>query len=529
MLFHKKYFRIASIAALALALTACASEEVQTSAPSAATATPLYEAATPLSTPTPAPTDSPVPTATPVPDPLLNTWSAKDGLFSLRLSDDGTFFAEVGSRSAAGSYAAADGLLTLLPDGGSRYAVPYVCDGRTLTVLQTGQEALSLSAAEGTVLSVEPNAPASLPDASPDAAPEIACAYVAGAIVTVEIESGATAADYCFTCLETPPPADASDWVPVNASFFRVYKFDGSYNLFVRDEQGRVSKPYPITVSSGYTYRIRSEGLQWLKTPLAGTVENAGSSVDVLNAAIAADVASAGLYTRLGVAAAAVSSVSHMAELGYSIPYQGRGSYQGENDWGLCPEWGSKLSKPTEDGNGTYYYKGMQCVGSLVWTYKQAGLNLSNTETGWMIGECGAVSKRSDNVIAYDRARTGDLVQKNQHYLMILDRLDTDGDGLADAYLTYEMEAPHLTFLILTFRTVRYRTFFNMDAVFLNEGRNRKRARFWEDTFWIPTDAMPAYLRDAAQAANADRALDRFVRGVGLIAFEESRWMEGES
>ena len=41
---------------------------------------------------------------------------------------------------------------------------------------------------------------------------------------------------------------------------FRVFKYDGDYVLFVRDSEGRVSDPYPITVNSGYLYPIRADG-----------------------------------------------------------------------------------------------------------------------------------------------------------------------------------------------------------------------------------------------------------------------------
>jgi hypothetical protein len=293
------------------------------------------------------------------------------------------------------------------------------------------------------------------PDA--EAASEIAFAYVNAAIVTVEMRNGAIAEDYCFTCLSTPPTEQSPDWIPVHASVFRVFKYDGAYNIFVRDEQGNVSAPYPIRVDSGYTYNIRSEGLTWLKTPLKETVEAAGSSVEALEDAITRDIAEAGFYTREGGVTSAVSAVSHMAELGYSIPYQGGGKYQDEHEWGLNPAWGSKLDHPTKDGNGKYYYSGMQCVGSITWAMKQAGLNTNNESTGWKIGQLGAINRSNDNKIKYDRARSGDFVQVNAHYELVVDRLDTDGDGKADSYLLYEMCAPHLTFLILTFRTMRGR------------------------------------------------------------------------
>ena len=83
-----------------------------------------------------------------------------------------------------------------------------------------------------------------------------------------------------------------------------------------------------------------------------------------------------------------------------------------------------------------------------------------------------------DNKISYDRAESGDIVKAGGHYLMIIDRLDQNNDGADDAYLTYEMWAPHLTFLILTFKQIHGREFFSMDAFFDNTGRNKKKAAY---------------------------------------------------
>jgi hypothetical protein len=204
-----------------------------------------------------------------------------------------------------------------------------------------------------------------------------------------------------------------------------------------------------------------------------------------------------------------------MSEFGYSIVYQGKGSYQGENDWGVNPKWGSQLENPTTDGNGTYYYCGMQCVASIVWAYKQAGMNLfSNLRSE--IGKLGEVKKSNDNKIEYDRAESGDIVRTGGHYLMIIDRLDRNGDGEDDSYLTYEMWAPHLTMLMLTFKQVHGRTFYSMDAFFENTGCNAKRAVYWKNTFRIPEDAFPQYLKDAIAREASEQKFDAFLEQFGL-------------
>ena len=362
--------------------------------------------------------------------------------------------------------------------------------------------------------------PAGAAHAQETGAPRIACAYASGGVVHVELAEG-TAEACCFTVIEREPEAASPDWLPCGgAQRFSVFKSDGTYYLWVRDAAGRVGEPWPITVCSGFRYVIRAEGLTALTTPMEEFLAGQDTSVEALNAAISRDVAAAGPYTRCGVVTAAVSLVSRMAAYGASVPYQGRGAYQDEADWGVNPAWGARLRTPTTDGNGTYYYTGMQCVAAIVWACKQAGLNLSNSGAGSNIGACGEREKSGDNRIAYDAARGGDIVQNGGHYLMVVDRLDTDGDGADDAYLTYEMNAPHLAFLVLTFRQVRYRTFYDMEAVFENAGRLRDRARFWEDTFRIPETAFPAYLAEAFAGGGRQRALDRLLYGLGLAQQE---------
>jgi|GEM_PF-1326885 len=480
---------------------------------------------TPEPTPSPTPTPTPEPTATPVPDPLLQTWIQAETGFSLTLGGDGTFASTLAGREAIGRFSAENGLLILTAESDLVTSVPYVCDGRTLLLLQKGQPSLVLTAAPDTAFDAAPNQAGTLPAAEGNG-PAIAYAYVNRAVVTVELAAGCAATEYCFSCLDTPPKEKSKDWLPIDGDPFRVFKFDGDYFLYVRDGEGRVSEPYAITVNSGYLYPIRAEGLSPLQTPLAEMVEAAGTSVLALNEAVAADIVQAGIYTREGAVTSAVSSVSHMAELGYTIPYQGEGKFQEKDDWGFNPAWGARLKFPTKDGNGTYYFTGMQCVGSIVWALKQAGLDISNGATGWRIGLLGEVKRSGDNKIKHYQLRSGDFIQVRQHYEMVVDRLDTDHDGEADAFLLYEMEAPHLSFLILSFRAVAGRDHFNMDAVYNDQGRLSPKNRIWQGTSHIPKEDLPPWLLSALEHAEEKRALDRLTRSLGLIGAEDRSLLE---
>ena len=454
-----------------------------------------------------------------VPACLVQTWTHERTDLTLTLWADGTYKARFCEWAATGSFGAADGLLTFTAADGAVTRIPYVCDGKKLILLQKGQGSLVMTAPD-TAPSAVPNKQGVLPPAAADK-PAIAYAYADKAVVTVELAQGSRAAKYCFTCLDTPPAADAPDWLPVSGDPFRVFKYDGDYNIFVRDDQGRVSDPYPLRVRSGYLYPLHGGDLAALRRSLSDMTAEAGTSVTALNEAVAADIARAGVYTRTGAVTSAVSAVSHMAELGWTVPYQGQGAYQDRDDWGFNPNWGAKLRKPTHDGNGTYYYTGMQCVGSIVWAFKQAGLEISNGATGWQLGRLGELKKASDNLIPYDQAASGDFIQVNQHYELVVDRVDTDGDGRADAYLLYEMENPHLTFLLLSFEVVRYRYFFNMDALYDDTGRFSAKNRTWKGSYRIPRADFPPWLTAALEYAEEDRALDRLMLALGTVETAE--------
>jgi hypothetical protein len=157
----------------------------------------------------------------------------------------------------------------------------------------------------------------------------------------------------------------------------------------------------------------------------------------------------------------------------------------------------------------------MQCVASIVWAYKQAGMNLSS-EANSEIGTLGERTRAKDNRIDYDRAESGDIVKSGGHYLMVIDRLDRNGDGVDDAYLTYEMWAPHLTMLILSFSQIRGREFFSMDAYFDGTGRNARKVFYWKNTFRIPYDVLPQYLRDAVESEKLEQSYAKLLQELGF-------------
>ncbi len=466
----------------------------------------------PTAEPTTAPTDTPTPltTDTPEPNPYLGTWVIEDMPFMMDIRSDGTCSIISGEQEIVCSYTydSADLYVSITPEQTVAFRYYY-----KVNKLMSDNYVLVRSEIE------TPVAAARIP-ISFENDNDAVSVYVRGAVVDVKVKDDRLVQQYCFTNQGLSPLETSRDWFDVldsgePSSHFRVYKFDGSYTLWLRNAEGELLSPIDVTVVSGFRYPIQAEGLDPVRHSLKTVLEENRTSVKNLNTAISEDVVAAGIYTREGVVTAGVSLISHMSEMGYSIVYQGKGSYQAQDDWGVNPQWGSKLDEPTTDGNGTYYYCGMQCVASIVWAYKQAGMNLFSTLRS-EIGRLGELTKSGDNKIDYDRAETGDIVRAAGHYLMVIDRLDQNGDGADDAYLTYEMWAPHLTMLVLTFRQVRGRVFYSMDAFFEDTGHNAKKAVYWKNTFRIPQEAFPQYLKDAAQRESDDQAFSEFLKQFGL-------------
>ena len=349
---------------------------------------------------------------------------------------------------------------------------------------------------------------AALPAAA-ESAPKITELTVHNGVVRFTTDRDITG--YCFSKIDKIPALDSYDWMDCSGTQQSVFKKDDTYYLFVRAGES-VGTSVQVEVTSPYYYGIDAEGL----TP----IEKLGASdimdIEAENKRLYENVTEAGMYTREGVLTAALSLLTIFAEKGYAVRYQGCGSYQQQDDWGINPDWGTKLVHPTQDGNGKYYYTGMQCVASVVWAYKQAGINISNAGTGYKIGLVASRKKSGDNRIDYRKARGGDVIANDAHYLMIVDRLDTDNDGVDDAFLTYEMKAPSLVLLVHTFKSIRYREIYNMDAVYENESRVVKRQRIFGETVYIPESYYPEALLTAMESADTRRTAHKLLYGFGF-------------
>lgn len=467
---------------------------------------------TPTATPVPteAPTPTVTPTATPEPNPYVGIWTIGELPFSLELRNDGTYLASVIGEDKEGQYAYDAHTVTLYPSEDATLELQYYTKADTLKLGE-----FKLIRDDLIFFQETDFIPVSYETENDDIS-----VSVRNAVVEVRMKRDKTVQQYCFTKEGLAPQAESKDWF--NASDdgeavqeIRVFKYDGKYTLWARDPEGNVYEPINIEVVSGYIYPVSEDELEIPNDPLKALLKEEGVTIDRINRSIAKDVAAAGYYTRTGVVTAGVALISDLAQYGYCVGYQGHGSYHAEKNWGVNGRWGELLDTP--GSNGKPYYMGMSETASIIWAYKQAGINLAS-ELDTKIGALGEHERSKDNKIDYDRAKTGDIVKLDSHYMMVIDRLDQDADGADDAYLIYQISDGHLTVGILPFRQAQKREFYSMDAVFDNSGRNSKKALYWKSTFRIPTESLPQYILESVETETLDRNYHALLRQLGFGA-----------
>lgn len=329
--------------------------------------------------------------------------------------------------------------------------------------------------------------------------PKIVLAEAYGAIVYVETDEEVSS--YCITTKDVVPPDNHPDWRPCEGRSFTAFKMDGSYYIRVRREDGTVSEPVPVTVSSSFHYGLEAENVKPLNKPIETLLSENGDSIAAFNAAIAKSAVEGGLYSRSGVANVCMTLLTRLAQYGYTLSYQPSGNFTKADNWGISPGWGTKMNKKEKDKAGTYDRYSMNCGTIIVWAYKQAGLNLNSTARRDGIYDSGLKRRRGDNNISLDSGDTGDIIAtKTGHTILVLDRVDTNDDGLSDSYLVFEMESPYLKLKLRSLYSIRLCKMYDMSALFADTGALRKEARFWPGSFYISDAKFPDYYQDAYSA-----------------------------
>jgi hypothetical protein len=337
--------------------------------------------------------------------------------------------------------------------------------------------------------------------------PSIVQIQTEGTTVTFRTDQWVTA--YCVTTKDVIPEADHPDWRPCDGYSAAFFKTDGAYFLRVRNKNGTVSDAAPFVVESEFRYIAEAEGLGHLTKPIEDFLAENGDTIDAFNARIAKAATDAGIYTRMSVGNVGMTLLSDMAGYAMTLSYQPRGNYTLQDEWGISPSWGKRFSEAEHDSAGTYRNYGMNCGTIIEWVYKQAGLHIARTADRKHIFESGYRQRLGDNKLPLDAGDTGDIIAtKTGHTMMILDRVDTDEDGLSDSYYVLEMESPYLKLKLRSLYSVRLCTLYDMSAVFDNTGALKKNLRWWTGSYWIPKEDFPSYYD--AEALNAPARTDVF-------------------
>ena len=465
-------------------------------------------------TETAAPGQTPEPTATPEPNPYVGVWTIEDMPFSLELRDDYTYLVTASENEREGVYSFDANTVTLSVQDGSQVELRYYMRADALKAgdfklirddlvffFDIGGIPITYQA-ENEDLSVK----------------------VRGAVVSAEARNGKRIQSFCFTGAGLIPPDDSRDWFdasdsgkPVDA--IRVFKYDGSYTLWTRGADGVMLPPIDVTVASGYHYPPQQGGDAYLHQALRVFLKDRGTSVDELNRCISRDVIAAGIYSRAGVASAAVSLVSTLSQYGYAVGYQENGTYQTAQEWGVNPNWGKKLgvsAEETDEVESVDSYTGMNSISSIEWTYKQAGMNLC-TDAATPTETIGERERAHDNRINADRAEQGDLIKQNKHhYMIVIDRLDLDGDGRDDTYLVLNVNATVMTIEELPFSQAESCEAYSMDAFFDGTGKNYFKVLYWRDQFRIPAEDLPLYMKETMESEKTQQSFMDLLQRLGF-------------
>ena len=476
---------------------------------------PVCNTDTPERPEVPTQTETPPPSAASETNPFIGVWTIEDFPFSLELRDNQTYLITVSEKEREGTYTFDAKNVLLSGTGDSQIELQYYTNADVLKIgpFNLIRDDLVFGfALEGIPISFQREN-------------EDLSVKVRGAVVTVTAKECRQICSYCFTGAGLTPPENSADWFDVvdsdlTSESICIFKYDGDYTLWTRDEKGTLLKPIDITVDSGFRYTVLSDGIDYLHQSLRRFLRNRESSVDELNRSISRDVAAAGFYTRAGAVTAGVSLISALSKYGYSVGYQQNGVYQAEQDWGVNPNWGAKLGISEDDSEDDEVrsvdsYTGMNSKACIVWAYKQAGLNICvDAET--QIGALGECESAFDNRLEVNRGKSGDIIQQGEQYRLVIDRLDRDRDGSDDAYLTFEMGKLLLTTQILSFNKMQGAEVYSMDAFFSGAGRNGGKVKPFHGAAMIPAEELPQYIKDTMDSETTQSSFFELIKKLGF-------------
>ena len=162
-----------------------------------------------------------------------------------------------------------------------------------------------------------------------------------------------------------------------------------------------------------------------LKEPLRDYLNSKGLSITDLNSTILNNVIDAGVGTREGVAAAAISLINYMNELGVRIPYTYGGSHGGvvagvSNEaptsyYGVDPDWGTPIGNYYSGKVGPYTHLGPDCSGFVAWALHNGGVKI-NMNTATSFKSLGTNHVMDGSYVG----KIGDVVSSGSHVRIIV-------------------------------------------------------------------------------------------------------------
>lgn len=153
-----------------------------------------------------------------------------------------------------------------------------------------------------------------------------------------------------------------------------------------------------------------------ISVPINEYLESKGSSLEEFNNYIASEVRTAGLGTRNGVVAAAVSLIGGLCQnYGGRFPYKYSGAHP-SNFYGASSSWGTNISGGfTYPGvSYVYYYEGPDCSGFVTWAIHNGGYKSMDMAAS-SFGSLGTTYSMSDFT-----GQPGDILFSSGHVVMIV-------------------------------------------------------------------------------------------------------------
>ena len=342
-------------------------------------------------------------------------------------------------------------------------------------------------------------------------------------VVQIDVKPGKKGVGgYYFSSIEKTPEVDGYDWIETNEPSYRAVKFPGTYYVYAKDTEGNIVGGDKVVVPEVFDVTFKHEGKKLMPVTIASYLKKHGSNIDEFNRKLASYNKKYGLRTRESVVVGAMAFTSEIQSWGYYLPYEGKyaaGNKAISKDaWGVHQSWGG--------GDKTF----LACNPFVVWTYKQAGLNiygdrgkikkdLTNTpringkgqteyeltiqpETYtskvhiyyYFVGALASTKSYGDNIIDRRKGRSGDILQSfptSGHEMLIVDKYDDDMDGQSDGYIVLQSRDIGLCYEKIPFGTT---TVYDMTAVYDNTAGYAKYLNGWQQ-YYIPTSDFPFWLK----------------------------------